>query len=405
VEEMETRTDIFAEKRHLGALGEKLWRGLALVGAVALLASLVLASTGAGGWHRFFFAYLVNFAFVLSLALGALYFVLLHHLTHSGWSVVVRRIGEALTAALPLLALLFVPVLLGMRELYPWSQSAVAAADHVVHRKAAFLNAPFFIARCTVYLAAWIVTARYFFRRSLLQDASGDASLTVQMERRAGPAMVLFGITLTFASIDLVMSLDPAWYSTIFGVYYFAGCVVGIYALLTAAVFTLQRSGFLRNAVTVEHYHDLGKLLFGFVVFWAYIGFSQYMLIWYANIPEETGWLARRQVYGWGWVGLLLVFGHFLVPFVALISRAPKRRPGVLAAVAVWMLAMHWVDLYWLVMPAGNPESPVPHLVDLTLLVALGSLFLAGAAFALRGRSLVPERDPRLEESLAFENA
>ncbi|OFV83453.1 MAG: hypothetical protein A2Y78_10410 [Acidobacteria bacterium RBG_13_68_16] len=402
---MERTTDIFAEKRHLGALGERLWRRLALAGTAALLVSVAIAALGAESWRRFFFAYLVNFAFVLSLALGALYFVLLHHLTHSGWSVVVRRVGEALTAALPLLALLFIPVLLGLKELYPWSQTAVAAADHVVHGKAAYLNVPFFVVRWAVYLAAWIVTGRFYFRRSLLQDSSGDTSLTLQMERRAGPAMVLFGITLTFASIDLVMSLDPRWFSTIFGVYYFAGSVVGIYALLTAVLFALQGSGFLRNAVTVEHYHDLGKLLFGFVVFWAYIGFSQYMLIWYANIPEETGWLAHRQENGWGWVGLLLVFGHFLIPFVALLSRAPKRRPRLLAAVAVWMLAMHWVDVYWLVTPAVSPGSPLPRLVDLTLLVALGSLLLAGAAYAVRGRSLVPERDPRLEESLAFENA
>ena len=402
---MEQITDIFAEKRHLGALGERLWRGLALAGVAALVVSVALAALGAESWRRFFFAYLVNFAFVLSLALGALYFVLLHHLTHSGWSVVVRRIGEAFTATLPLLALLFIPVLLGLKQLYPWSQSAVAAADHVVHGKAAYLNVPFFVVRWAVYLAAWIVIGRFYFRRSLLQDSSGDVSLTLQMERRAGPAMVLFGITLTFASIDLLMSLDPRWFSTIFGVYYFAGSVVGIYALLTAVSFALQVSGFLRNAVTVEHYHDLGKLLFGFVVFWAYIGFSQYMLIWYANIPEETGWLAHRQENGWGWVGLLLMFGHFLIPFVALLSRAPKRRPGLLAAVAVWMLAMHWVDMYWLVTPAVSPGSPLPRLVDLTLLFALGSLLLAGAAYAVRGRSLVPERDPRLEESLAFENA
>jgi hypothetical protein len=397
---MEQRTDIFAEKRHLGATGERLWRGLGLLGAAALLVSVALAATGAEGWRRFFFAYLVNFAFVLSLALGALYFVLLHHLTHSGWSVVVRRVGEALSATFPLLAVLLVPVLLGLNELYPWSNAAVVA-----HGKAAYLNVPFFVTRCVVYLAAWIVMARYFFRRSLQQDNTGDPLVTVRMEKRAAPAMVVFGITLTFASIDLVMSLDPAWYSTIFGVYYFAGCVVGIYALLAVSVFALQGAGFLRNAVTVEHYHDLGKLLFGFVVFWAYIGFSQYMLIWYANIPEETRWLAHRQENGWGWVGLLLLFGHFLLPFAALISRGPKRRPGILAAAAVWMLAMHWADVYWLVMPAGSPASPVPHLVDLTLLVGLGSLFLAGAAFALRGRSLVPERDPRLEESLAFENA
>jgi hypothetical protein len=402
---MEQITDVFAEKRHLGALGEKLWRGLAMAGAAALLVSLALAAGGADDWRRFFFAYLVNFAFVLSLALGALYFVVLHHLTHSGWSVVVRRVSEALSATLPLLAVLFIPVLLGLNELYPWSQAAIVARDHVVQGKAAYLNVPFFVARWVLYFAVWSLTARFYFRRSLLQDSSGDAFLTVQMERRAAPAMVLFGITLTFASIDLLMSLDPQWYSTIFGVYYFAGSVVGIYALLTALMFALQGSGFLRNAVTVEHYHDLGKLLFGFVVFWAYIGFSQYMLIWYANIPEETGWLARRQQNGWGWVGLLLLFGHFLLPFVALLSRGPKRRPRLLVTAAAWMLVMHWVDIYWLVAPAGSPANPLPHLIDLTLLLGLGSLFLAGAAFAVRGRSLVPERDPRLEESLAFENA
>lgn len=402
---MEPRIDIFAEKRHLGAVGERLWRGLALFGLAAVLVSLALAATGADGWRRFLFAYLVSFAFVLSLALGALYFVILHHLTHSGWSVVVRRVSEALSAALPLLAVLCIPLLLGLDRLYPWAQPAVVTGNHVLHGKAAYLNVPFFIVRWVAYFAAWIVTARFFFKRSLQQDSSGDPALTVRMQRRAAPAMVVFGITLTFASIDILMSLDPTWYSTIFGVYYFAGCVVGIYALLTVALFVLQRSGFLRNAVTVEHYHDLGKLLFGFVIFWAYIGFSQYLLIWYANIPEETRWLALRQENGWGWVGLLLVFGHFLLPFVFLISRGPKRRPRVLAAAAVWMLVMHWVDIYWLVVPAVSPGSPVPHLVDLTLFLGLGSFFLAAAAFALRGRSLVPERDPRLEESLAFENA
>jgi hypothetical protein len=393
--------DIFAEKRHLGDLGEKVWRVLALVGGVAVLASVALAAATPDGWHRFFFAYLVNFAFVLSLALGALYFVVLHHLTHAGWSVVVRRVGEAVSATLPFLALLFIPLLLGLNELYPWSK---ASAD-TFGGQAMYLNVPFFVARWVVYFAIWSLTARYYFRHSLLQDSSGDVGLTLQMERRAAVAMLAFGLTLTFASIDLVMSLDPSWYSTIFGVYYFAGSVVGIYALLTVLVFWLQQFGFLRSAITVEHYHDLGKLLFGFVIFWAYIGFSQYMLIWYANIPEETRWLAHRQENGWGWVGLVLVFGHFLVPFVALLSRAPKRRPRLLAAAAVWMLAMHWVDIYWMVAPSGSPASPLPRVVDLTLLVGLGSWFLAAVAFTLRQRSLVPERDPRLTESLTFENA
>jgi hypothetical protein len=402
---MESVPDIFAEKRHLGALGERSWRVLALVGAVAFLASVALAAAFPAGWRRFFFAYLVNFAFVLSLALGALYFVVLHYLTHAGWSVVVRRIAEAVSAALPLLAVLFIPLLFGLRELYPWAGAAVAEAGHRLPGSVLYLQTPFFVGRWVAYFAIWILTARYYFRRSVKQDSSGDVHLTIQMEHRAAVAMLVFAFTLTFAAIDLLMSLDPRWYSTIFGVYYFAGSVVGMYALITILAFGLQRAGFLRSAISIEHYHDLGKLLFGFVIFWAYIAFSQYMLIWYANIPEETEWLARRQMNGWGWVGLLLVFGHFVVPFVVLLSRTPKRRPRLLAAAAVWMLVMHWVDLFWVVAPAGSPARPLPHLVDLTLLIALGTWFLAAAAFAVRRLSLVPERDPRLAESLTFENA
>ncbi len=217
--------------------------------------------------------------------------------------------------------------------------------------------------------------------------------------------MIAFALTLSFAAFDLLMSLDPGWYSTIFGVYYFAGAAVGVYALLPLVAFLLQRAGFIRRSVSVEHYHDLGKLLFGFVVFWAYIAFSQYMLQWYANLPEETHWFVVRQQHGWGWVGLALVFGQFLIPFAALLSRAPKRRPRFLAAVAAWVLAMHWVDLYWLVMPAASPGSPALHVVDVTVLLGLVSLLVAAAAFLARGRALVPEGDPRLEESLAFENA
>jgi hypothetical protein len=261
------------------------------------------------------------------------------------------------------------------------------------------------VARWAVYLAVWAATARFFVRRSLAQDASGDSSLSVGMKRASAPAMLAFAATLTFAAIDMLMSLDPGWTSTIFGVYYFAGSTVGVYALLVVSAFLLQRAGLLRRSVTVEHYHDLGKLLFGFVVFWAYIAFSQLMLQWYANIPEETHWFAARENHGWGWVGLVLIFGHFLAPFLALLSRAPKRRPRVLAAAAAWLLAMHLVDLYWLAMPAASPMSAAPQLVDVTVFVGLAALLVAAAAFVVRGRALVPERDPRLEESLAFENA
>jgi hypothetical protein len=397
--------NILSEKRHLGALGEKLWRGAALAGAVALLLAIGLAAVTPGGWRRFLFAYLVAFAYVLSLALGALYFVVLHHLTNSGWSVVIRRVAEAIVATLPFLALLSVPLLLGLAQIYPWASSGAAARRQGAGANGAYLNVPFFLVRWFFYFLVWGVLARFFVRRSLAQDESGDVALTLQMRSRSAPAMVIFGLTLTFAAIDMLMSLDPHWFSTIFGVYYFAGCVVSIYAFLPVAVFLLQRSGFLRRAVTVEHYHDLGKLLFGFIVFWAYIGFSQYMLQWYGNIPEETHWFAVRQQNGWGYVGLTLVFGHFLLPFLALLSRGPKRRPGVLVTVTAWVLIMHWVDLFWLVMPSASPADPVPHVVDIAVLVALVALQLAAAAFVVRRRSLVPERDPRLAESLAFENA
>ncbi|MFI5143405.1 MAG: quinol:cytochrome C oxidoreductase [Thermoanaerobaculales bacterium] len=397
--------DVGAEPRHLGALGRQLWRGAAVVGGATLAASVALAALQPEGWRRFFFAYLQSFVFFLSLSLGALYFVVLHHLTRAGWSVVVRRIAEALAAVLPFMLVLFVPRVLGLRELYPWARPEVIAHDPTLQHKAAYLNVPFFVIRCVFYLAVWGLLARYFLRRSLAQDASGDARETLQMQSRSAPAMVAFALTLTFGAFDLLMSLEPHWYSTIFGVYYFAGAAVGIYALLPLLAFGLQSRGLLRRAITVEHYHDMGKLLFGFVVFWAYIAFSQYMLIWYANIPEETRWLLRRQQHGWEAVGLVLIFGHFIVPFAALLSRAAKRRPAVLAVVAMWILAMHWVDLYWLVMPEGSPASPLPHLLDLTILVGLGGVWLAAVAFAMRERSLLPERDPRLAESLAFENA
>jgi len=394
--------EILSEQRHLGAVGARLWRRAALVGVAALVVSVALATATPGGWHRFFFAYLVAFAYVLSLALGSLYFVILHHLTNAGWSVVVRRIAEAFAGTLPFMAILALPLLAGIRELYPWANGT---AGHLAHGKAVYLSLPFFVVRWVVYLGIWALLARSFVGRSIEQDATGEPSLSVRMKKASAPAMIAFAATLTFAAFDMLMSLDPGWTSTIFGVYYFAGCAVAVYALLPVLAFLLQRAGFLRGSVTVEHYHDLGKLLFGFVVFWAYIAFSQLMLQWYANIPEETHWFVARENHGWGWVGLVLIFGNFLLPFLVLLSRSPKRRPAVLAAAAGWLLVMHLVDLYWLVMPAGSPADAAPHLVDVTVFVALVSLLAAAAAFVVRGRALVPERDPRLAESMSFENA
>jgi hypothetical protein len=397
--------DVFTEKRHLGVGGRRLWQLAGAVGLLALVAAAALGLSGTDHGRGFYFAYLVNFGWVLSLALGALFFVVLQHLTRAGWSVVVRRVAEAVAGTLPLVAVLLLPVLAGIHELYHWSHAEAVAADPLLQGKSSYLNVPFFVARCAVYFAAWWLTSRFYLARSVRQDASGDVGLTLAMQRRSAPAMLLFALTATFASIDLLMSLDPHWYSTIFGVYFFSGSVVSFISLLALAAWLLQRSGLMRHVVTIEHYHDLGKLMFAFTVFWAYIAFSQYMLYWYANIPEETGWFLRRQSGGWGWVGLLLIFGHFLVPFVLLLSRPPKRRPGVLAAVAAWILAMHWADLHWLVMPELRPNAPMPTPLELLLLVGVGGVWLAGVVFVMGRQSLVPERDPRLPESLSFENA
>jgi hypothetical protein len=398
---MDERSVPASEERRLGPLGERLWKRASAVGVASLAVSVGIAAATPDGWHRFFFAYLVGFAFVLSLALGSLYFVLLHHLTNSGWSVVVRRVPEVFAGALPFLAVLGLPLLLGLGVLFPWARPGYAAA----HGNAAYLNVPFFVVRWVVYFVVWGALGRSYLRRSLAQDVSSDGTLSERMRRHSAPAMIALAVTLSFAAVDLLMSLDPTWFSTIFGVYYFAGAAVGVYALLPLATFLLQRAGYLRRSVTVEHYHDLGKLLFGFIVFWGYIAFSQYMLQWYANLPDETHWFSARQQHGWGWVGLALVFGHFLIPFAALITRPPKRNPRLLAAVAAWMLLMQGVDLYWLAMPAGSPGSPVPHFIDLTVWVGLVALLVAAAAFTARGRALLPEGDPRLQESLVFENA
>ncbi len=288
--------NILEEDRHLGPAGEKAFRLAAIVGGVGLAAAAVIGLASDHGGERFFHSFLVSFCFFLSLSLGALFFVILQHLTRSGWSVVVRRLAEGIAANLFWLAGMAVLVVIGMGKLYHWTHADVVAADALLQGKSAYLNPTFFVVRMAIYFGVWVLLARFFLTSSIRQDQSGDVSLTHRMQRFSAPAMLLYGVTVTFAAFDLLMSLDPHWFSTIFGVYYFSGCVVGFFALLTLVVFAVQRSGRLTKAITVEHYHDLGKLIFAFVVFWAYIAFSQYMLIWYANIPEETAWMLAYQV-------------------------------------------------------------------------------------------------------------
>jgi hypothetical protein len=291
-----------------------------------------------------------------------------------------------------------------VREIFDWADPAFVAEHPLVQRKTAYLNIPFFTIRVVTCFVLWIVLTNWFLKRSVEQDRSGDVELTNRMQRLAAPATFIFAITLTFAAFDFGMSLEPEWFSTMFGVYFFSGSVVGFFALLPLATFLLQKMGWLSRTVTVEHYHDMGKLVFAFIVFWTYIAFSQYMLIWYGNLPEETFWFLRRQTGEWTQLSLLLLFGHFAVPFFGLISRSPKRRKAVLAIASLWVLFMHFVDMYYVVMPHTSAERIPLSIVDVACFLGIGGIFVAAAAHRLARLSLIPVKDPRLAESLAFEN-
>lgn len=385
---------------------EHSWRRLPMLGLV--LAVLGLGTCLAVGlaspasrpqlWH----SWLVGALFVLSIALGGLFFVLIHHSTQAGWSVVVRRIGENAMASLPFLALLFVPLLFGMGDLFHWSHADAVAKDPLLQHKQPYLNVPFFLIRTLAFFAIWSASAIWFGRLSRLQDTTGDHQLTRRMRRASAPALILFALSVTFFSFDWVMSLDPHWYSTIFGVYFFAGSVMAFFAFL--ALVALGQRDLLARVLNAEHLHDIGKLLFAFLVFWAYMAFSQYLLIWYANLPEETGFFAQRLAGSWRPVTIALSLGHFVVPFFFLLPRTIKRHRTALTVAALWLLFMHLLDMYWLVMPSLHAGGITLSLLDGTALIGCVGVFLAAFGWSQGRQALVPLRDPRLPESLTFEN-
>lgn len=394
------------EQPRLGAWGKRLLGICAALGVTGLAASAALGALAGDGWKHFSFSYLVAVMFFLSISLGALFFVALQYISRATWSVVVRRVAELLSVGVAFMFILalpvVVPVLAGTSPVYHWLHPQ--PHDAVLAAKLPFLNPGFFTLRILLYFVIWTWLALTFFRRSVSQDVSGDPAITRGLWKLSAPGLLLFALTVTFAMADLVMSIDPHWYSTIIGVYFFAGCVVAFIAALTLCMMFLQRSGRLRRSVTVEHYHDLGKLLFAFTFFWAYIAFSQYMLMWYANIPEETAWYILRQSGPWLWWFVLLALAHFALPWLGLLPRGSKRRKRVLAFFAVWMLCAHYIDLYWLIMPEFSADRLPLGWLELATLLGVGGAWLAGVLWVAGGVPLVPMRDPALADSLRFEN-
>jgi hypothetical protein len=383
----------------------QLSKAAVIVGGACLVLAVLL---GLGDVAKLQRAYLVAFMYVLSIALGVLWFVAIQHLTNAKWSVVVRRVAEILADNMLLLMVLSLgvvgPMVAGSTDLYVWLDHAKVEADHLLHHKAAYLNLPFFLVRWVVYFGFWGWLSRRFFKLSVQQDSEGGSEISSALQRTSAPAMIAFALTLTFCSIDLIMSLDATWFSTMFGVYYFAGCVLAGYSTLALALMWLQTKGRLQKSVNQEHYHDIGKMMFAFTVFWAYIGFSQFMLIWYADIPEETHWFHWRFEGNWKYVSGLLLVAHFAVPFFGLMSRHIKRNKSTLAFWAIWILVLHYVDIFWLVYPNGSSEVPLGA-VDILCWVGVVALFFGLAARRARQLNLIPTGDPRLADSLAFENA
>ncbi len=379
------------------------------IGAAAALAfgSMVPAALADPG--RAAASYLVAYAYATSILLGSLFWVMIQHLAGAYGFVALRRMAEWIFAPLPLLALLFVPILWGLALLYPWAEPAGIAEAHVrelVAAKSAYLNRGFFTLRARLDFARWLAWGVLLGMLSSRQREGLDADAAHALVRRqrlvSAIGLPASAFALNFAAVDWLMSLDPAWSSSMFGVYVFAGSALSALAMLIVLTFFAERSGLLRGVVHVSHYHALGKLLLTLLVFWAYVGFFQYFILWIANLPEEVAWYVPRTLGPWWPLAAVLVVGHFALPFLALLSRDLKRRPAALAGVAGWLLAMHYLDVYWIVLPS-MPQRPGPHWMDLNALVGMTALVLLGALARTVGQSAVARGDPRFARALRFE--
>jgi hypothetical protein len=348
--------------------------------------------------EQFFRAYLVAYLFWLGIALGSLAILMLQYLTGGAWGAVARRVLESATRTLPLLAVLFLPLLFGLPDLYEWARPEALAHDALLRHKRLYLNVPFFVARAAFYFAVWIALARALARYSLAQDRAADPEVARRLEMLSRGGLLLYGLTMTFAAVDWAMSIEPHWFSTIYGVIFMGGQGLSTFAFVIPVLALAADRPPLSRVVSPAQFHDLGKLMLAFVMLWAYFALSQFLIIWSANLPEEIPWYLRRRAGGWQWVGLGLIVFHFVAPFVVLLSRDVKRKPRVLAVVATALIAARFVDLYWLVRPGLEPRL-APSWLDPVTAIAIGGLWLWLFLGALAAQPLLPRNDPSLPEA------
>jgi len=396
-------------QRRVSGSGRALSWSLGL-GIVGLLATAAFYFLGGPQQHGTVLAgYLVAFCYWVGIAVTATIWNAIFHAAAAKWMVVLRRVLEGIGASLPVFIPLFLPILLGLATVFPWVRpsSAMSAEQlELLSHKAPELNVPFFLIRAVIYFAVWWFVSDRLRRWSLKQDEVGGIELTRHMRRLGAGSLPFLGLTITFAAFDWLMSVDPFWISTIFGVYYFAGSFLSAMCLVAILIALNQGDATgLGGAVTRYHLYNVGKLMLAFTAFWTYAAFSQFMLIWIANIPEEAAWYVVRMKGGWTNVGIFLIIANFFIPFFTLLSRELKFRPRALAVVAVWLMVVHYVDIYWLIMPALFPSGAQPHLAHLTALLGVGGIAVATALWRAKGHFAIPVKDPNLSYSLRYTQA
>jgi hypothetical protein len=374
-----------------------------IVGAIGLIAGAVGAI---GNIDQFFRSWLIGFLFCMGLSMGSLGLLMLQHMSGGQWGLMGRRVFEASSRNLPLVALMFVPLLFGLPNLFLWARPEAVAADHILQMKQPYLNVPFFIGRAVLYFALWMLISFLLNKWSAAQDR-GEVAVTpadtVRFRMVSAPGLLVYVVLMTFASVDWIMSLDPHWFSTIFGFILVAGQGLASFALVIAVLAMVSPYEPMRSHLTATHFHDLGKLLLAFVMLWAYFSFSQFLIIWAGNLPEEIPFFLERMRNGWGVVSLVLALGHFALPFVLLLSRDIKKRFGLLAAIAAWILLMRYVDLLWLVEPMFEHHGFPIHWMDVAIPAGLVGVWFFLFARQLRSRALLPLNDPFFKEAFAHD--
>ncbi len=378
--------------------------GLLGVGALGLGATFALS-----GQERFFADYLLGFWYFAGISVTMLFFSALQFLARAGWSASIRRVAENFSGMVPFLALFLAPIvfnMMGHHSIYEWTHES-AATDPILSQKEPYLNTTFTMVRLGLYCLLWFGMLKFVVGNSLKQDASStDISPTRKNWKRAAPWVLTYALTITFASFDLIMSLEPHWFSTIWGVYTFAGHFVASLAILSLMVVALHKNGLLKGYIRDEHFHDLGKLMFAFSVFWAYIGFSQYFIIWYANLPEETIYYTHRMSGGWEVFGYLLMILRFVLPFALLLRQDVKRKTQVLTVAAIVILIAHFVDLAYIIMPAVSKVVKFEDLMfgwqELTGVIFFAGVFCVLAAQQYQKRNAVAINDPLIKESFEY---